>query len=39
MEERALALGGRLAVTSVPGEGTAVNLDSPLFERTEPPRS
>jgi two-component system NarL family sensor kinase len=39
MEERALALGGRLAVTSVPGEGTAVILDCPLFERTEPPRS
>ena len=33
MEERALALGGRLEVTSVPDEGTAVVLDCPIVER------
>ncbi len=35
MEERALALGGRLDVASVPGEGTAVTLDCPMLERTK----
>jgi PAS domain S-box-containing protein len=33
MEERALALGGRLEVTSVPGGGTTVVLDCPLAAR------
>jgi signal transduction histidine kinase len=30
MEERALALGGRLDVMSVPGQGTTVVLDCPI---------
>jgi PAS domain S-box-containing protein len=34
MEERALALGGRLEVTSVPGEGTTIVLDCPLAARS-----
>jgi PAS domain S-box-containing protein len=33
MEERALALGGRLEVSSVPDQGTAVVLDCPLVQR------
>ena len=33
MEERALAIGGRLAITSAPGKGTAVRLECPLTER------
>jgi signal transduction histidine kinase len=33
MEERALALGGRLDVFSQPGAGTVVRLDCPLMER------
>ncbi len=34
MEERALALGGRLEVTSVPERGTTIVLDCPLVART-----
>lgn len=34
MEERALALGGRLEVTSVPGAGTTIVLDCPLAARS-----
>lgn len=34
MEERALALGGRLEVTSVPGTGTTIVLDCPLAARS-----
>ncbi len=34
MEERALALGGRLEVTSVPGTGTTIRLVCPLVERS-----
>jgi signal transduction histidine kinase len=30
MEERARAIGGRLAVRSLPGEGTTVTLTVPL---------
>jgi PAS domain S-box-containing protein len=33
MEERALALGGRLEVSSVPAQGTTVILDCPLMQR------
>ncbi len=33
MEERALALGGRLEVRSVPSRGTTIALDCPLNER------
>jgi signal transduction histidine kinase len=33
MEERALALGGRLGVTSAPGAGTTILLDCPLLVR------
>ena len=33
MEERALALGGRLTVTSLPGQGTTIALECPLLER------
>ncbi len=33
MEERALALGGRLTVTSLPGQGTTIVLECPLLER------
>jgi PAS domain S-box-containing protein len=33
MEERALALGGRLEVRSVPSRGTTILLDCPLAER------
>jgi signal transduction histidine kinase len=33
MRERALALGGRLEVTSAPGEGTVVRLECPLLSR------
>jgi len=33
MEERALALGGRLEICSAPGEGTTVALDCPLDAR------
>jgi PAS domain S-box-containing protein len=34
MEERALALGGRLEVTSLPERGTAIVLECPFVERT-----
>ena len=37
MEERALALGGRLAVQSTPGRGTVIRLECPLAQRS--PRS
>jgi PAS domain S-box-containing protein len=33
MRERALALGGRLEVTSAPGKGTVVRLECPLVSR------
>ena len=33
MEERALALGGRLAIESAPGQGTCVRLECPLRAR------
>ena len=33
MEERALALGGRLEVRSAPGEGTSVRLECPVALR------
>ena len=33
IEERALALGGRLTITSNPGEGTTVMLNMPLGKR------
>ena len=33
MEERALALGGRLAIESTRGGGTCVRLECPLRER------
>ncbi len=33
MQERALVLGGRLTITSNPGEGTTVTLDVPLREQ------
>jgi PAS domain S-box-containing protein len=33
MEERALAIGGGLAITSAPGKGTTVRLECPLTER------
>ncbi len=35
MEERALALGGRLAVTSALGRGTTIVLECPLVERSD----
>ncbi len=35
MEERALAIGGRLRVTSFPDAGTTIVLECPLIERTE----
>jgi PAS domain S-box-containing protein len=38
MEERALALGGRLEVTSVTEEGTRIVLDCPLVARGASPR-
>ena len=34
IEERALALGGRLAVSSRPGVGTTIRLEHPLVNRT-----
>jgi PAS domain S-box-containing protein len=34
MEERALALGGRLEVKSAPGRGTVVRLECPVAERS-----
>jgi signal transduction histidine kinase len=33
MEERALALGGRLELSSAPGKGTTVRLQCPLVAR------
>jgi PAS domain S-box-containing protein len=39
MEERALALGGRLSVTSSPDAGTAIVLDCPVRERSSTPRA
>jgi two-component system sensor histidine kinase UhpB len=33
MEERALALGGRLQVTAVPSQGTTIVLECPVVER------
>jgi PAS domain S-box-containing protein len=37
MEERALALGGKLAVRSTPGDGTSVLLTCPLIRRVPRP--
>ena len=33
MEERALALGGRLELRSAPGQGTSVRLECPVAQR------
>jgi len=37
MEERALALGGKLALQSAPGQGTSVLLTCPLIRRVPRP--
>jgi len=38
MEERALALGGRVVVTSTPGAGTTIAFDCPLGRTSDAPR-
>jgi len=37
MEERALALGGKLSLQSAPGQGTSVRLTCPLIRRVPRP--